>query len=202
MATNPASLNTPYLFLAGVVLIAVVFLFVVMRPMIESANVLKQDIAIDSETLKNKQDFLSSLNGKIEQLAVLPEVEKQMAVVLPDTDRTQDTLRIIHEYATQAGLTVNSVSNNSSANDAKTNAIRARGDALNLPTEVRTLAFTVAVTGSYEQVKVFLSLLGKSPRVIDVQELSFSQVEAQPGQVTSQMKMQLYSQQISRTPGV
>lgn len=202
MATNSASLNTPYLFLTGVVLIAVVFLFTVMRPMMDNANELKQQIATESQTLKNKVDFLSSLNIKIQQLAAIPDVEKQMATVLPDTDRTQDTLRIIHEYATQAGLTVISVVNNSAASAAKTNATRARGDILSLPQEVRTVAFGTSVVGSYEQVKLFLSLLGKSPRLIDVQEVSFSSVPTQPGQVTSQMKMQLYSQPTSRASGV
>lgn len=202
MATNPASLNTPYLFLTGVVLTAVVFLFVVMRPMIETANALKLEIATDTQALKNKEDFHRSLNVKIEQLAALPEVERQMATMLPDSERMQDTLRVIHEYATQSGLIVTAVTNNSSASDARTNALRARGDALNVPIEVKTLEVTIGVNGAYEQVKQFLSLLGKSPRLMDVQDVSLSGVVSQPGQVTAQLKMQLYSQQTSRTPGV
>lgn len=202
MATNPASLNTPYIFLTGVVLIAVVSLFLVMKPLIEQANVLKQEIAKNTQTLKNKEEFYNSLGVKIEQLSALPEVEKQMAAVLPDADRTQDTLRILNEYATQSGLLVTSVTNNSSTSDARTNAARARGDDVTLPSEVRTLAFSVGVSGAYEQVKLFLSLLGKSPRMIDVKEISFDQVLNQPGQVTAQLNLQLYSQYTSRTPGV
>ena len=202
MATNSASLNTPYLFLTGVVLIAVVFLFVSIRPMIDEANALKLQIATDTQKLKNKEDFYRSLNVKIEQLATLPEVERQMATVLPDGERMQDTLRIIHEYATQSGLIVTSISNNSPSSDARTNASRARGDALSVPIEVKTLELALGVNGAYEQVKLFLALLGKSPRIIDVQDISLGQVPLQPGQVTAQMKMQLYSQQTSRTPGV
>ncbi|MDA1169178.1 MAG: hypothetical protein O3A36_02475 [bacterium] len=201
MATNPASLNTPYIFLMGVVLIAVVSLFLVIKPMIESANVLKEENAKNTQTLKNKEEFYNSLSVKIEQLSALPEVEKQIAAVLPDTDRTQDTLRVLNEYATQAGLLIASITNNSSTNDARANAARARGDDLTVPSEVRTLAFTVGVSGAYEQVKLFLSLLGKSPRVIDVKEISFNQVGTEPGRITAQLNLQLYSQYTSRTPG-
>ncbi len=196
MPTNSASLNTPYIFLTGVVLIAVVFLFVVMRPMIEQSNVLRQQIAQDTQTLKNKEAFYNSLSVKLEQLSALPEVEKQMATVLPDTDRTQDTLRVLNEYATQAGLLITSVTNSSPTNDAKANAARNRGDDLTVPAEVRTLAFSVSATGAYEQVKLFLSLLAKSPRMIDVKEIAFEHDTKEPGQVNAQMNMQLYSQYI------
>ncbi|MEK7500199.1 MAG: hypothetical protein AAB649_06390 [Patescibacteria group bacterium] len=197
MPTNSASLNTPYIFLTGVVLIAVVFLFVVMRPMIEQANVLKQQIAQNTQTLKNKEEFYNSLSVKLEQLSALPEVEKQMATVLPDTDRTQDTLRVLNEYATQAGLLITGVTNSSPANTAKANAARTRGDDLTVPAEVRTLAFSVSATGAYEQVKLFLSLLAKSPRIIDVKEIAFEHDAKDPGQVSAQLNMQLYSQYTS-----
>jgi Tfp pilus assembly protein PilO len=170
--------------------------------MMDTASIVKQEIAVDTQTLKNKEAFLSSLSVKIEQLAALPEVEKQMATILPDTDRTQDTIRVLHEYATQAGLTITEISNNSPTNDAKANAARARGDVVNVPLEVRTLEFQVGVTGSYEQVRLYLTLLGKSPRVIDVKDVQMGQIVSQPGQITSSITMQLYSQQIPQNPGL
>ena len=196
MPTNsPTSLNTPYIFLTGVVLIAVVFLFIVLRPMMDEVNSLKQTIAEDTKTLENKQTFLDSLGVKIQQLAALGEVEKQMATVLPETERTQDVIRILHEYATQSGITINGISNNSVSSEDGANAARARGNTLGIPVNLKTLEFNVNVVGSYEQVRLFIKLIENSPRIVDVKSIGMQQDSAQPGQVTSTIVMNLYSQQ-------
>ncbi len=201
MANNPTSLNTPYLFLTGVIIIAVVFLFVILQPMMDDANSIRHTIAADKEVLKDKENFLSSLDAKMQQLQALSDVEGQMAAVLPETDRNQDIIRVLHEYATQSGLTVVSVSNDSSVSEAQANAARARGAISNIPSGIRTLSFGVGVTGSYEQVRLFLTLIGKSPRIIDVTGVAFKQVPLQPGQVTASIMMQLYSQQPAPVAG-
>ncbi len=201
MANNTTSLNTPYLLLTGAVIIAVVFLFVVLQPMMDNANEIRHGIAVDKATLQDKQDFYGSLNTKIAQLAGLATAERQLAVVLPETDRTQDIIRVINEYGTQAGITVVAVANNSSVSDAQASAQRARGEVINIPSGVRTLEFEVGATGGYEQVRLFLTLLGKSPRVIDVSGVSLKQLNGQPGQVTATIKMQLYSQQPTQAAG-
>jgi Tfp pilus assembly protein PilO len=201
MATNPTSLNTPYLFLTGVILIAVVFLFVVMQPMMDNANTIRHTIAADQETLKDKEKFLSSLDAKMQQLQALADVERQMAAVLPESERNQDVLRVVYEYATQAGITIVSVANNSPTSDAQANAARARGEVGQVPDGVKTLAFDLGISGSYEQLRLFLTLLGRSPRVIDVAGLSLKGVTAQPGQVTATLMLQLYSQQKPQVAG-
>lgn len=201
MASNPTSLNTPYLFLTGVVIVAVMFLFIVLQPMMDTANTLRHSIATDTVLLQDKQDFLSSLDTKLQQLTALAGVENQMAAVLPETERTQDVIRVLNEYAGQAGVVVVAVSNNSPTSEAQANAARARGDVVHAPSGVRTLAFEVNVAGSYEQVRTFLSLLGRSPRIIDVPAVSLKQVPAQAGQVTASITMHLYSQQPTQLPG-
>lgn len=202
MANNPTSLNTPYLTLTGAIVVAVVFLFVVLQPMMDDANTIRHTIAADKEKLSDKQAFLSSLDAKMQQLQALSDVENQIAAVLPETDRNEDIIRVFHEYATQSGLTVVSVANNSSTSDAQANAARARGDVDDIPSGVKTLSFEVGVAGSYEQLRLFLSLLAKSPRIIDVKGVIVKQVSLQPGQVTATINMQLYSQQKAQVPGV
>lgn len=202
MANNTTSLNTPYLLLTGVVIIVVVFLFVVLQPMMDNANELRHTIALDTATLQDKQNFYGSLESKIAQLAGLSTAEQQLAVVLPEMDRTQDVIRILNEYANQSGVTVNSLANNSSISDAQASAKIARGEVLNIPSGIRTLEFEVGATGSYEQVRLFLTLLGKSPRVTDVAGISLKQANGQPGQVVAIIKIQLYSQQQTRAAGV
>ncbi len=201
MANNPTSLNLAYLILTGVVLVAVIFLFTILRPMMDDANSLRQEIAADTQVLKNKQDFLQSLDTKRAQLASLADVERQMAVVLPEADRTQDIVRILNEYASQSGLVLTAITNNSANSAAQTNAARARGDAVSVPVGVRTLEFDLTLAGSYEQVRLFLSLLGRSPRIIDVKNLSFASVATQPGNVSVTTKLQLYSQQAPQNLG-
>lgn len=202
MANNPTSLNAPYLSLTGAIVVAVVFLFVVLQPMMDDANTIRHTIAADQETLRDKQAFLSSLDAKMQQLQALSDVESQMAAVLPETDRNEDIIRVFHEYATQSGLTIVSVVNNSSTTDAQASAALARGDANEVPAGVKTLSFEVGTSGSYEQLRLFLTLLGKSPRIIDVKGVVLKQVSLQPGQVTATITMQLYSQQKAQVPGI
>jgi Tfp pilus assembly protein PilO len=195
--TSPTSLNTPYVVLTGVVLISVVFLFVVLRPMMDEVNSLRQTIAEDQEALKHKQTFLNSLDSKIRQLATLADVEKQMLTVLPENERMQDVIRILHEYANQSGITINIVTNNSTSSEAEANAAQARGDALNLPNALRTLQFEVNIIGSYEQVRTFTKLIENSPRIVDIRNVKMTQVSNQPGQANATLVMNLYSQQSS-----
>lgn len=202
MANNPTSLNTPYLFLTGSIVIAVVFLFVVLQPMMDEANTIRHTIATDNETLKDKQEFLSSLDVKLQQLQALADVEKQIAIVLPENERNQDIVRVINEYATQSGVTVLTVVNGSAASDAQANAARARGDEITAPSGIKTLGFDVGVIGSYEQARLFIDLLARSPRIMDVSDVSLKGTDSQPGQVTANLKIQLYSQQDTQEAGI
>ncbi|HLC49160.1 MAG TPA: hypothetical protein VJI96_02120, partial [Candidatus Andersenbacteria bacterium] len=104
MANNPTSLNTPYLFLTGTVLVAIVSLFTLLQPMMDDVNTIRQTITADTQTLKDRQDFFSSLDAKTKQLQTLAGVEVQMATILPETERPQDAIRVLHEYAAQSGV--------------------------------------------------------------------------------------------------
>ena len=201
MANNPTSLNTPYLFLTGTVLVAIVSLFTLLQPMMDDVNTIRQTITADTQTLKDRQDFFSSLDAKTKQLQTLAGVESQMATILPETERPQDAIRVLHEYAAQSGVVVDSISNTSSTSGAQANAAIARGDGTALPASLNILSFKLNMGGSYEQVRLFLTLLGKSPRVVDVTEVAFKQAPAEPGRITADITIQLYSQQTSQPSG-
>ncbi len=203
MATaNMTSLNTPYLLLTGVVIISVAVLFTVLQPMMDEINVIQSTIATDTESLRTKQEFLASLDVKVKQLQLQLDVERQLATVLPETDRVQDIIRILNEYANQSGLTTISVTNNSSRQEAQNNATRARGEGVVVPESVRISAFGLTIAGSYEQVRLFLGLLEKSPRILDVTNVSLKEAAGQPGRVDASITMQLYSQQKAQVPGL
>ncbi len=189
------SINTPYLVLTGVVLIAIVFIFTVIQPQLDTISTLRHDITDNTNTLKTKQDFLDSLALKVQQLQAQPDAEKQLAVVVPQGDMTQDILRVVNQYATQMGVAVTAVKNNSEERQAQLDASAARGDASVAPSDVRTLSFEVDASGSYPQMRDFLKTLEKSPRIIDVTHITMKTNQQQAGQVSATIGMQAYSQQ-------
>ncbi|MCE9643360.1 MAG: type 4a pilus biogenesis protein PilO [Candidatus Andersenbacteria bacterium] len=193
MALN-TSINTPYLVLTGVVLIAIVFVFTVMQPQLDSITTLRHDITDNTNTLKTKQDFIASLSAKVQQLQSQPQAEQQLAVVVPQGDMTQDIVRVVSQYASQVGLVIVGVTNNSVAQQAQLDASIARGDVTSTPSDVRTLSFQVQTSGTYGQLRDFLKALEKSPRIIDVVHLSIKSMKDQTGQITATLDMQSYSQ--------
>ncbi|OGY36124.1 MAG: hypothetical protein A3E36_00890 [Candidatus Andersenbacteria bacterium RIFCSPHIGHO2_12_FULL_45_11b] len=189
------SINTPYLVLAGVVFIAIAFVFVVTQPQLDRISVLRHDITDNTTTLMEKQDFIRTLAIKVQQLQAQPEAEKQLSVVVPQTDMTQDVVRVVGQYGAQAGVGIQSISNNSSERQAQINASIARGDAAKTPSDLRILSFQVNTVSTYAQLQAFIKALEKSPRLIDVVHLSIKQIAQLPGQVSATLRVQAYSQQ-------
>lgn len=194
MALN-TSINTPYLVLTGVVVIAIVFIFAVIQPQLDAMSKLRHEITDNTNTLATKQAFIQSLGSKVQQLQSQPQAEQQLAVVVPQTDMTQDIVRVVNQYASQVGLVVITLTNNSTERQAQLDASVARGDVTATPSDVRTLSFQVETSGTYAQLRDFLKNLEKSPRIIDVVHLSIKQGAAQPGQVNAAIDMQAYSQE-------
>lgn len=193
-SSNNPSVNTPYLLLTGVVIIAVVFLFAVLRPMMDSANELRTNIAEGTQELKKKQDFLDTLNGKISQLDSQAGIEQQLATILPQDDRSQDILRILHEYASQSGIVLKTVTNASARTQAQANAARSSTDIIAIPDGIDTLAFQVSAQGQYEQMRTFVRLMEKSPRIADIADIALQEVADQDGVVSATMHVQFYAQ--------
>jgi Tfp pilus assembly protein PilO len=192
MAIN-TSLNTPYLVLTGVVVIAIAFLFTVLQPLMDSITTAKSDIASHMDSFAEKDAFLKSLDVKMAQLRSQGDVEKQLAAVIPESERSQDVVRILDQYAKESGVTVTSVANNSSQAKAHANASKARGDINLVPEGLQTITFDIRLIGTYPQVRDFISGLQKSPRVIDATHITMSQIAGQPGAVTGSFTIQFYA---------
>jgi Tfp pilus assembly protein PilO len=194
MATN-TSLNTPYLVLTGVVVVAIVFLFTVLQPIMDSVNTLRDSIAADRDALARKVEFLSSLEVKAQQLRAQPQVEQQLAAIVPDTERSQDIIRLLDQYAKESGVTITTVGNSSAQSQARANASRARGDIISVPEGIRTATFQLSMVGSYLQVRSFLGGMEKSPRIIDVNHIVITKNPTQVDQVTASLTIQMYSRE-------
>lgn len=192
MAIN-TSLNTPYLVLTGVVVVSIAFLFTVLQPLMDSIRTTKDSIETHTTSLTEKQQFLRSLDAKITQLRAQTDVEAQLAAVIPETERSQDIVRVIDQYAKESGITVATVTNNSSQAKAHANASKARGDLTLVPEGLQTLTLQVAVNGTYPQIRAFMSGLEKSPRIVDVNHIAMSKSSTQADAVAASMTIQLYA---------
>ncbi|MEO6077992.1 MAG: type 4a pilus biogenesis protein PilO [Candidatus Andersenbacteria bacterium] len=194
MALN-TSINTPYLVLTGVVLVAIVFIFAVMQPQLDDISTLRHDITDNTSLLATKQEFVQNLASKVQQLQAQPQAEQQLAIVVPQGDMTQDIVRVIGQYGSQVGLVVTSMTNNSVERQAQLDASIARGDVTSSPSNVRTLSFHVEAKGAYGQARDFVKQLEKSPRIMDITHVSIKQDAQQGGQVSVALDFQAYSQE-------
>lgn len=189
------SINTPYLVLTGIILIAITFVFVTMQPMLTEISTLRHDITENTNTLQQKQDFINSLSAKVQLLQTQPDAEKQLSVVVPQNDETQDVLRVVGQYASATGVVVGGVTNNSQDRQSELDASIARGDITTAPSDMRTLSFQVQTISSYAQLREFMKALEKSPRIIDVAHVSVKKSDQSADQVSASLDMQAYSQQ-------
>lgn len=192
MAVN-TSLNTPYLVLTGVVVIAIAFLFVVLQPLMDSINTTKSDIETHTMSLTEKENFLKSLDIKIAQLRSQGDVERQLAAIIPETERSQDIIRVIDQYAKESGVTVTTVTNSSEQSRAREHADKARGDIDLVPEGLQTSTLQLAVSGTYQQVRTFIDGLQKSPRIIDVTHVTITKSLAQLDAVTASFIIKAYA---------
>ncbi len=192
MAIN-TSLNTPYLVLTGVVVIAIAFLFTVLQPLMDSINTVKSNIESNTSSLAEKEAFLQSLDAKINQLRAQPDIERQLAAVIPETERSQDVIRVIDQYAKESGVTLTVITNNASQTKARANTSKARGDLNLVPEGIQIITLQLGASGSYQQVRAFLAGLEKSPRIVDVDRITISKVPEQQDAVTTSLVIKLYA---------
>ncbi|MBI3255956.1 MAG: hypothetical protein HYZ63_03225, partial [Candidatus Andersenbacteria bacterium] len=166
------SLNTPYITVAGVIVIAMVAMFSVINPMLQTARQIRTQILGQEATLKEKQDFLKNLGRKREELQIQRVHEERLNVMFPTDDAFDDALRVINLAATGSGATIQKISDHSANIQSALNSRRSRGDIDFIPEKVTPLGAQVEITGTYQQLRLMLENLEKSPRLTDVISLS------------------------------
>ncbi len=195
MATS-SSLRLPYITLGGVA-IGVIFLsFIVISPLISDINATRGDIRTKQLLLQEKEEYLRIIDRKIAQLKTQGEQEQHLEVVLPTENRMEDTLRILHEYANAAGIAIERVSNKSATLQATASTARARGNEEVIPTGVGVLAFNVEFNATYQQLRMFINTLEKSPRLVDTQSIKIVRNAEDQNVVKATMTIQFYRQEI------
>lgn len=189
---SSTSLNTPYLILTGTVIIAIVTTFAVFQPILDAISTTRDDIQTTQARLQERQAFLQTLDQRIAALVSQAQHEQQLNVVLPAEEATEDVLRVIQSAANSAGGTIQRVGNISSAVQASLNARQARGEASLLPSGITPLGYEIEFGGSYQQLRVFLDQLQRSPRLLDITNLEIRRNKIEVDVIEASLTLQFY----------
>lgn len=185
-------LGTAYLVLAGAVVVMLVSIFALLQPLVGSTQSLREENTRQAQHLAEREEFLRTLDSKIAALAAQAMHEQQLNVVLPAAEENKDVLRIIHQAQIASGGTVIGISNSSAGAQSALNARRARGEASVLPANIAPLAFEIEFTGSYQQLRVFLRELQRSPRLLDIMSLQIQRNAEVLDSITAKFTAQFY----------
>lgn len=169
MADN--RLGTPYVLLTGTILIALAAVFAVIKPLVETIQSLRSEISLQEQTAAEREAFLRTLDSKVAALAGQAEHEKQLNVILPGSAETEDVLREIRQAENVSGGVIQKVDNVSAGVQSSLNSRRARGEAGALPEDIVPLGFEIEFTGSYQQLRAFITQLQVAPRLLDITSL-------------------------------
>jgi Tfp pilus assembly protein PilO len=189
------SLNVAYLILTGLVLVIIVLIPTVYRPLWAQLADVREDTGRTRQQTIDRQTFLKTIDTKIAELRGLATPEQELAIMLPADESFADALRIIHQAGGATGMTIESVTNDSDSVQAETRALASRDQVSSLPAHVLPLRVQVKATGSYQQIRQWLDLLEKSPRLMDVHGFSLQRNEQQPDQITGTFTIDFYQYQ-------
>lgn len=192
-----SSLNTPYITIAGVIIIAIVAMFSIISPMLSEAQQTRTRIVGYEAALKEKQDFLKNLGRKREELQIQRVHEERLNVMFPTDDALDDALRVINLAAAGSGATIQKISDYSANIQAGLNAQRSRGESTTIPESVTPLGVQVDVGSTYQQLRVMLENLEKSPRLSDVISISTKRANDTSDQLTTTLVIQFYRRDVA-----
>jgi len=188
------SLNLPYLVLAGIVVVAIVAGFLVVRPQVEDLKATQSSLKETRVQLTERQNFLRALDQKKAQLQSQAAHVAELDVALPAEEEMPDVLRIINEGAQAAGVNVARVNNDSGSVQASAKAASRRGqqDSGSLPSNVVPLGISVKVTGSYQGLRMLLQYFEKAGRLIDVTTVNMQRSVDQGETISADLNLLFY----------
>lgn len=187
------SLNLPYLTLSGIVFLAIIVSFLVYKNQIEERQAARAETEILSQRLTDRQAFLASIDQKTVQLRANDAQEQELAVVLPADESFDDMLRIIDRQAGAAAVQVRRVSNTTANSQAAVRVAQATGGDVTLPPDLVVHSATISVSGSYQQIRQFISLMENAARFVDINSLSVTQTANQPDVLETEISAEFYS---------
>ncbi|MGH7928509.1 MAG: type 4a pilus biogenesis protein PilO [Candidatus Binatia bacterium] len=188
------SIHTAYLVVVGAVIFAIAAAFLLIQPLIGSITEIRTSIAETRATTAEREQFLQSVNRKIAELHLLRQHEQKLAVVLPETKREEDIVRIFHHSAAETGVVLNNIQNGSAGAQSNLNALRARGEAAGVPNSVGVMEYLTQGQGTYQQIRAFVDALEKSPRLATIKSIELARSQEDSNQLSVTLSAEFYVQ--------
>ncbi len=186
------SLNLPYILLCGAILIAIIASFAAVRPAMARLQAAQQLVQQVQVVLVAKQEFLLGIDRKRAELQGEQLHEKQLGVVLPVDESMDDVARLLHKAGEATGVAVTRLNNSGEGERIRMEALRARGEASDVPPNVAPIGVEIQAAGNYQQLRQFVERLEHSPRIIDIITLKISRNATAVELLNLDMRVRLY----------
>jgi Tfp pilus assembly protein PilO len=170
-------------------------------PQYQKLNSLKKEIFEKEKELSSQEKYFENLQKTAEELKKYETTLSKIDSALPQNPSLPDLLNFIQKASSQSGLSLKNISpavisplekatpsvNIGSVGEAVGGAPSERYG------EIKTMKINLLLVGSYSNFKNFLSLLEKSARLIDVEEISFALSKEETGLFNFSLTVKVYS---------
>ncbi|HVO28539.1 MAG TPA: hypothetical protein VMT81_00970 [Candidatus Paceibacterota bacterium] len=171
-----ASIVVALLLVAG----ALVFLFELIQPEYAGMEAIKGKIESEQELLASEQQAVAQAQQLLTQFQNESQSENSVSLAVPNGEDLAGALAQIYGLAANSNITIQSVGISTPVLQAPS-APAGGTAATSIVKPLADIAFTVSATGSYEDLKNFLSGLETNIRILDVAGISINPLsEAAP----------------------
>jgi len=140
-------------------LLSFLLIFSLIFPKYQKLDSLKKEILGKEDELSSQEKYFESLRKNSEELKKYEDSLSKIATALPKNPSLPELLNFIQKTSSQTGLSLKEIS------PAVTSSLEG---------EIRETRINFLLVGKYPDFKNFLSILEKSARLIDIENLSFS----------------------------
>lgn len=173
-------INKPILIVVVFVInLVAIFLFVI--PKYEDSSHLDRVLAARQSEYENQSQYRLKLSSALRDLQVREDIVQKVDEALPSNPSLAEIIHFLNKKATENSLSVINI----------TLSHRAAATELGTSASIKDISFMVNLTGSYLDLKRFLSSLEKSTRLLQVQTISL--VPTSRTQVVGQQVLKNYN---------
>lgn len=144
---------------AGVAALGLILFFVLALPAWESIGTLRDNIAVQKETLDKKNNLVAKVDEFRKKTTEKQTDLNKLASILPQERKTEEVVVSLEDMAKTSGILIKTL---------KTGVIKETGQNANF----KTLQVEVSGSGRYSAIADFIKSLEKNLRVFDVQQLT------------------------------
>lgn len=134
-------------------------------PKYQTLNVLKKEILEKEEEFRSQEKYFETLQKTSEELKKYEDSLSKVDAALPKNPSLPELLNFIQKASSQSGLSLKGIS------PAATSPFGGK---------IKETRINFLLVGNYPDFKNFLSILEKSARLIDVENISFSSPKEGP----------------------